>query len=102
MATTDTRTTKQPTSSMVDDISTEVKHEMHNIRYVKEPVDPTQSDRVVGRHVAGISISFFVVIVLFLVAVIGGVAWYEHAHPAPQTPTHQSTSIEAPSRAVAA
>ena len=28
---------------MVGDIAGEVKHEAHNIRYVKEPVDPTQS-----------------------------------------------------------
>ena len=93
MSTTDTRNIKQPTGSMVDDISSEVKHEVHNIHYAKEPVDPTHSDRVVRRHVAGISISFFVAILVFLVAVIAGIFFYQRSHNAPQTPTHQNTTL---------
>ena len=69
---------------MVHDIAGEVQHEVHNIRYVKEPVDPTQSDHVVRRHVNGLSISFFVFIALFLVAVIAGIALYQRAHQTPQ------------------
>lgn len=65
---------------MLDDIASEVKHEMHNIRYIKEPVDPTQNDHVVRHHVAGLSISFFAMIVFFLTAVIAAVAIYQRAH----------------------
>src|ERR1700744_5063902 len=102
MATTDTRTLKQPNGSMVEDLKQEVKHEVHNMHYVKEPVDPTHSDRVVRRHVAGISISFFVAILVFLVAVIAGVAIYQHSHNAPQTPTHQNSSLRLEPRVKAA
>lgn len=63
---------------LVDDIKSEVTHEVHRIHAVKKPVDPTQSDHVVRRHVAGLSISFFVVIGLFLVAVIAGIAIYTY------------------------
>jgi hypothetical protein len=93
---------KQQTGSMVDDIASEVKHEVHNIRYVKEPVDPTQSDQVVRRHVTGISISFFILIAIFLVAVIAGVAIYEHSHRAPQTPSAPTTSLHLERTATAA
>lgn len=88
-----TRTVKQQTGDMVGDVAGEVKHEVHNIRYAKEPVDPTQSDHVVRRHVAGLSISFFVMIALFLVAVIAGIAIYEHTHQGPQTPKAPTTSL---------
>lgn len=88
-----TRNVKEQTGAMVEDIASEVKHEAHNIRYVKEPVDPTQSDHVVRRHVNGLAISFFVIIVLFLAAVIGGVALYQRAHHAPQTPTAPASSL---------
>ena len=76
------KSVRQQTGEMVGEIAGEVKHEVHNIRYVKEPVDPTQSDVVVRRHVTGISISFFILIAIFLLAVIAGVAIYEHGHHA--------------------
>src|ERR1700735_4048629 len=76
------KSVRQQAGEMVGDIAGEVKHEAHNIRYVKEPVDPTQSDKVVQRHVTGISISFFILIAIFLLAVIAGVAIYEHGHSA--------------------
>jgi len=65
---------------MVADIKSEVSHEVHRIHSVKEPVDPSQSDHVVRRHAAGLSISFFVVIALFLVVVIAGIAIYTQTH----------------------
>src|ERR1700744_4153091 len=102
MATTDTRTLKQPNGSMVEDLKQEVKHEVHNMHYVKEPVDPTHSDRVVRRHVAGISISFFVAILVFLAAVMAGVYLYQRSHSAPQTPTHQNTALHIEPRNLAA
>lgn len=71
---------KKRTSGMVQDIKGEVVHEAKHIGTNKEPVDPTQSDHVVRRHVAGLSISFFVLIALFLVAVIAGIAIYTQTH----------------------
>ena len=76
------KSVRQQTGEMVGDIAGEVKHEAYNIRYVKEPVDPTHTDVVVRRHVTGISISFFILIAIFLLAVIAGVAIYERGHHA--------------------
>jgi len=80
---------------MVSDISREVRHEVHRIQAVKQPVDPTQSDHVVRRHTAGLSISFFIVIALFLLAVIAGIAIYTRAHheDAPK-PAGQSIGLQ--------
>jgi len=66
--------------NMVQDIKSEVTHEVHRIHAVNEPVDPSHSDHVVRRHVAGLSISVFVVIGLFLDVVIAGIAIYTYAH----------------------
>ena len=71
---------KDQASEMVHDIKGEVQHEINHIHVAKEPVDPSQSDHVVRRHVAGLSITFFVVIVLFLIAAIAGIAIYTHSH----------------------
>jgi hypothetical protein len=69
--------------NMVDDISSEIKHEASRIHAIKAPVDSTQSDHVVRRHVTGLSITFFALIGLFLIAaiaaiVIGGTAMFGH------------------------
>ncbi len=48
------------------------------MRNANEPVDPTHTDTVVRRHVAGLSISFFLLIALFLLAAIVGIAIYAH------------------------
>ena len=69
---------KDQAGRMVQDIQGEVKHEIEDIHAVKEPVTPSHSDCVV--HVAGLSISFFVMIVLFLLIVIAGIAIYTHGH----------------------
>jgi hypothetical protein len=69
---------KTQAGAMVDDIGAEVKYEARHMRNASEPVDPTHTDRVVRRHVAGLSISFFVVIALFLLAAIVGIAIYAH------------------------
>lgn len=66
--------------NLVQDVKGEVKHEIHRIHAVNEPVDPTHSDHVVRRHTAGLSISFFVAIGLFLLIVIGGIAIYTYAN----------------------
>ncbi|HEX4285681.1 MAG TPA: hypothetical protein VHZ28_11365 [Terracidiphilus sp.] len=76
----DQSSVKAQASEMVRDIQGEVKHEVADIQAAKEPVDPSHSDHVVRRHVAGLSISFFVMIVLFLLVVIGGIALYTLGH----------------------
>jgi hypothetical protein len=63
---------------MVNDIKNEVKHEVSRIYATNEPVDPSQSDHVMRRHVSGLSITFFVLIGLFLVAAIAGIAMFGH------------------------
>ena len=59
---------------MLNDVKGEVKHEIHRIHTAKEPVDPSQSDHVVRKHVNGLSITFFLLIGLFLVVAIAGIA----------------------------
>jgi hypothetical protein len=71
---------KNQASEMVQDIKGEVKHEIADIHAEKKPVDPSHSDHVVRRHVAGLSISFFVVIILFLIIVIAGIVIYTQGH----------------------
>jgi hypothetical protein len=67
-------------NDMLQDVKSEVGHEVRRIHTGKEPVDPSQSDHVVRRHVAGLSITFFIVILLVLLVVIGGIAIYTHAN----------------------
>jgi hypothetical protein len=79
--------TKQA-GEMVDDIASEIKHEVHSIRSAKKPVDPTQSDVVVRKHVTGISISFFLLIALFLLAALVGIALFTHHQKAAPPAQH--------------
>jgi Fe2+ transport system protein B len=67
-------------NAMVQDVKAEVQHEAKHMYAEKEPVDPTQSDHVVRHHVTGLSITFFIAIALFLLAVIASVAIYTHSH----------------------
>jgi hypothetical protein len=71
---------KNQAAELIDDVKSEVKHEVNRIHTVREPVDSSQSDHVVRRHVAGLSITFFFVIALFLLTVIAGVVIYTHGH----------------------
>jgi cytochrome b subunit of formate dehydrogenase len=83
---TDKPETNQPASAaaqasaMVRDVKGEVAHEIRHIHQAKEPVDPTQSDHVVRKHVAGLSISFFIAIALFLLIAIAGIVIYTYTH----------------------
>lgn len=74
------KSVKEQARAMVNDVAGEVGHEAHTIGATKRPVDETQSDHVVRRHIAGVSISFFILIALFLLAVIAGIAIYSHGH----------------------
>jgi hypothetical protein len=71
---------KDQANDLIQDVKGEVKHEIRQIHTVKEPVDPSQSDHVVRRHVAGLSIGFFIGIVVFLIIVVAGIAIYTHGH----------------------
>jgi hypothetical protein len=63
------------------DVNGEVRHEVEHIMYAaQEPIDPTQSDHAVQRRAAGLSITFFIAIALFLPAVIAGIAIETHGH----------------------
>jgi hypothetical protein len=67
---------KDKTSEMINDVTSEVRHEVNRIQTDKTPVDPSQSDHVVRRHAAGLSIWFFVAIALFLVLVTAAIMIY--------------------------
>jgi hypothetical protein len=60
----------------VVDLYTDLAHEIE--REVAEPHDSSQSDLLVQKHVTGVSISLFILISLFLLAVIAGIALYRH------------------------
>jgi hypothetical protein len=59
-------------------VKDEVKHEVSHIKASKEPVDTSQSDVLVQKHVTKLSISLFVLIALILLAAIVGIALYAH------------------------
>ena len=63
---------KDRANDLIQDVKGEVQHEVTQIHTTWTPVNPTQSDHVVRRHVFGLSVGFFVAIVAFLVLVIAG------------------------------
>ncbi len=71
---------RSETKDLIQDVTSEVKHEVSRIQRGKEPVDPTHSDRLVRRHVAGLSIWFFIAIALFLIVAIAGIMVYTGTH----------------------
>ena len=60
----------------VAELFCDVEHEVE--REVAEPHDSSQSDSLIRNHVTGISISLFVLIEIFLAAVIVGITLYSH------------------------
>jgi len=65
-------------NDLIQDVKGEVQHEVTQIQASRAPVNPAQSDHVVRRHVFGLSVGFFVAIVVFLVLVIVGIAIHDH------------------------
>jgi hypothetical protein len=63
---------KDKANDLIQDVKGEVQHEVSQIHGTRTPVNPTQSDHVVRRHVFGLSLGFFIGIVVFLVLVIAG------------------------------
>jgi hypothetical protein len=64
--------------SLLTAVKTEVQHEVHNIEYTKEPVDPTHSDVLVQKHVSGLFITLLIFVAVVLLLAIGGIALYTH------------------------
>lgn len=62
------------------DLKTEVKSEVADMKRTGDVVDPNHTDALVQKHVAGLSISLFVIIALVLLVAIGGIYWYSHAN----------------------
>lgn len=61
---------------LVQDLKGEVKEEATQIKATGEPVNPAHSDRLVRRHVFGLSVSLFVGILLFLVVVFAAIYFF--------------------------
>jgi hypothetical protein len=59
-------TVKDQIVEMYEDFEHEVEHEAHS------PHDSSQSDMLVGKHINGLVIAFFILIALALLAVIAG------------------------------
>lgn len=60
-------------NDLVQDVKNEVSHEAGHMRETGAPVNPSHSDQVVRRHVFGLSVSFFVGILVFLALILIGV-----------------------------
>jgi hypothetical protein len=60
-------------NNLVHDVRSEVAHEAGQIRDTGAPVTRSHSDHVVRRHVFGLSVGFFVAILVFLALVLIGV-----------------------------
>lgn len=63
---------KDQVVELYEDFEHEVEREVHT------PHDPSQSDVLVGKHVNGLAITFFVLISLALVVAIVGYAMFTH------------------------
>ena len=72
------QTIEEVDDSLYGAVKSEVKHEVAHIVDIKEPVDPTQSDVLVQKHFSGLSILIMILIVLFLGAIVAGIAIYSH------------------------
>jgi chloramphenicol 3-O-phosphotransferase len=78
----------QVKDSLYGAVKDEVGFEVNQIAGTGKAVDPNHSDVLVQKHVTGVSISLFALILIILLAIIGGIAIYTHSHKAPATPEH--------------
>ena len=76
----DHRVVTQPSGSLASDFTGEVKQEIEEIKATGDPVNPSQSDVLIQKHVTGLAVSFFVLIGLFLLLVIVGFFLYTRSH----------------------
>jgi hypothetical protein len=65
-------TVKDQAVDLYKDLEHEVKHEVHN------PLDSSQGDLLVRKHINGLAISFFILIAISVFGVIVGYAMYTH------------------------
>ena len=65
-------TVKDQVVELYQDLEREVKHEVHN------PLDSSQGDLLVRKHINGLAISFFILIAISVFAAIVGYAMYTH------------------------
>jgi hypothetical protein len=60
----------------------EVQHEIAHIQDPNVPLDSRQSDVLVQKHVNGLVVILFAMVLLALLAAIGGIYFYAHSHGA--------------------
>ena len=65
-------TVKEQVVELYTDLEHEVKNEINN------PLDSSQGDLLVRKHINGLAISFFILIALSIIVVIAGYAMYTH------------------------
>ncbi len=65
-------TVKDQAVDLYKDFEREVKREVH------DPLDSSQGDLLVRKHVNGLAITLFILIAVFLLAAIVGYATYTH------------------------
>ena len=70
----------QVDDSLYGALKDEVKHEIAHMRNSKEPVDPTESDVLVQKHVNGLVIVLFSLVAIILLAALVAIAIYGHSH----------------------
>jgi hypothetical protein len=66
-------TVKDQVVELYEDLEHEVQREAHN------PLDSSQGDLLVRKHINGLAITFFILIALSLLAAIVGYAMYAHS-----------------------
>jgi hypothetical protein len=66
-------TVKDQVVELYEDLEHEVQREVHN------PLDSSQGDLLVRKHINGLAITFFILIALSLLAAIVGYAMYTHS-----------------------
>jgi len=71
---------KEQASVLFHDLTSELKEEIHDI-YTGEQPAVQQADLIVRKHLIGLIILLFVLTVVILLASMGVIAWYGHAHP---------------------
>jgi preprotein translocase subunit SecF len=72
------KNTDEVDDNLVTAVKTEVEHEVHTIQHTKEPVDPTQSDKLVQKHFSGLFIALLVFVAVVLLIAIGGIVLFTH------------------------
>ncbi|WP_263355540.1 hypothetical protein [Acidicapsa ligni] len=73
------RNAEQVNDSLYGAVKDEVQHEVAHMRDSKTPVDPTQSDVLVQKHVNGLVMTLFALVAVILLAAITIIALHGHS-----------------------